>query len=64
MQVIDVETMKLSVLDITGDDEIEKDYFYCNQSVEWYGKIYMLGENHIHVITKDCKKYECIQNRG
>ena len=53
--------MKLSKLDI--DQKIYDD-FDLNMSVEWQGKVYMLGYDHIHVITKDCKKYECIKNQG
>jgi len=64
MRVIDVNTMKQSTLDITWDSQKEKDIFLSNQSVEWLGKVYILGESHIHVITEDCKKYECIKNCG
>jgi hypothetical protein len=64
MRVIDVNTMKLSTLDVTWDYQKEKDFYYSNQSVEWHGKVYMLGDKHIHVIAEDCKKYECIKNHG
>ena len=64
MRVIDVNTMKLSTLDFTWDSQKEKDTFYFNQSVKWLGKVYFLGDKHIHVITEDCKKYECIKNCG
>jgi hypothetical protein len=64
MKVIDVDTMKLSVLDLTWDDDENYDCLFYHHSVEWNGKVYMLGENYIHVITKDCKKYERIKNQG
>ena len=64
MRVIDVNTMKQSILDITWDSQKEKDIFFINQSVEWLGKVYILGDEHIHVITEDCKSYECIKNCG
>ena len=64
MRVLDVNKMKLSKLDITLDQDEFFDILTCSQSVEWHGKVYMLGYNHIHVITKDCKKYELIQNQG
>ena len=64
MKVLDVNKMKLSKLDITLDQEKFFDKLSYNQSVEWHGKVYMLGYNHIHVITKDCKKYELIENQG
>ena len=61
-RVLDVNTMKLSMLDVTWDDETESDSFRWNQSVEWNGKVYVLGRKHIHVITKDFKMHECIKN--
>jgi hypothetical protein len=64
MRVIDVNTMKVTVLDVTCDDKKRTDIFPSNQSVEWLGKVYMLGRDHIHVITKDCKKHHCIENYG
>jgi hypothetical protein len=64
MNIIDVNTMKLSTLDVPKDYEKQPDIFYNNQSVEWQGKVYMLGQSHIHVITKDFKKYECIKEHG
>ena len=64
MTVIDVDSMKLCSLDLTGDDKTEQDTFSWNQSVEWHGKIYMLGDSHIHVLAKDCKKYESIKWQG
>ena len=64
MRVIDLDTMQLSILDVNCNDYKESDAFPLNQSVEWYGEVYMLGFHHIHVITKDCKKYDCIKNLG
>jgi hypothetical protein len=62
---VDLNTMTLSMLDETTCIEyMEPDTFPWNHSIEWYGKVYMLGDDHIHVITKDCKKYNCIKNRG
>lgn len=64
MRIIDVSTMQMSILDVALDNKKEYDYFIYNQSVEWHGKVYMIGQNHIHVITKDCQKYECIKEHG
>ena len=64
ISVLDVDTMKLCSLDLTGDDDTEGDAFSWNQCVEWNGKVYMLGDGHIHVITKDCMKYESIKYQG
>lgn len=61
---VDLNTMKLSTLDATCVNNMESDTFPWNHSIEWHGKVYMLGDDHIHVITKDSKKYECINNRG
>ena len=60
MRVLDIKKMKLSKHDITLDDDKVSDSIYCYNSVEWHGKVYMLGWDHIHVITKDCMKYELI----
>ena len=64
MRVIDVSTMQMSILDVALDYKKECDVFFYNQSVELHGKVYMLGQSHIHVITKDCQKYECIKEHG
>jgi hypothetical protein len=64
MRVIDVDTMQLSILDVNCNHNKEFDSFFLNQSLEWYGDVYMLGFHHIHVITKDCKKYDYIKNLG
>jgi hypothetical protein len=52
------------VLDVTCDDKKRIDKFPSNQSVEWLGKVYMLGRDHIHMITKDGKKHDFIENYG
>ena len=59
---VDVNTMHM--LDFTLDENDKMDDSPSNQSVEWHGKVYILGEKHIHVITEDCKKYKCIKYRG
>ena len=64
MRVIDLNTMTLTELDMTWDCDTEYDFFYFNQSLDWHGKVYMLGKDHIHVITKDCLSYECIRDEG
>ena len=57
---VDVNTMKLTMLESIWNDYAQEDHFLWNQSVEWNGKVYMLGNIHIHVISKDCKNYECM----
>ena len=52
--------MKLSKHDITLDDNKVSDCLININTVEWHGKVYMLGLDHIHVITKDSMKYELI----
>jgi hypothetical protein len=64
MRVIDLDTMQLSILDVYCNDVKKSDLFFLNQSLEWYSEVYMIGFDHIHVITKDCKKYDCIKNLG
>jgi hypothetical protein len=64
ISVLDVDKMKLCSLELTGDDDTEEDTFSWNQCVEWHGKVYMLGDIHIHVITKDCMKYKSIKYQG
>ena len=69
MRVIDVsKKRKFKMLEVTCDIncDIKKsgDYFPFNHSVEWLGKVYMLGRDHIHMITKDGKKHDFIENYG
>jgi hypothetical protein len=58
--------MEVNIFDVKCNYYKEKyfDQFISIQSLEWHGKVYMLGSDHIHVMTKDCKKYECIKKRG
>jgi hypothetical protein len=63
MRVIDMDTMQLRILDVNCSD-YKRPEVMLNNSLEWYDEVYMIGARNIHVITKDCKKYNCIKNLG
>jgi hypothetical protein len=64
IRVIDVDTIQLSILDVPPNINKKMDAIIMNQSLEWYGEVYMISMHHIHVISKDCKYYYRLINAG
>ena len=60
VKVLDTDTGSVNVI----REGIEEDFFYFNQIAEFDGKVYAMGKDHVHILSKNGVQHQIIEYEG